>query len=90
MNGGWEAFYAKLIAAGLMNDFVTLLQSDAMTRSRQACQVGQPDDIRRDALADLRFCLSKADEAAKALATAREQANSRAAAGFQEGGVPLA
>ena len=90
MNGGWEAFYAKLIAAGLLNDFVALLQGDAMNRSRQACQVGQPDDIRRDALADVRFCLCKADEAAKALMAKREEANSRDAGGFQKGGHAVA
>ena len=90
MNGGWDAFFARLIGAGMMNDFIALLQGEAMSRSRQACQMGQPDDVRRDALAEVRFCLSKGDEATKALATAREQANSRADAGFQKGGAPLA
>lgn len=90
MSEGWQRFYSRLIGAGMMDDFITLLNGEAMNRSRQACQVGQPDEIRRDALADVRFCLCRADEAAKALATARERANSRAAAGFQEGGAPLA
>ena len=89
-NSKWTAFYVRLISAGMMDDFIALLKEDAMTRSRLACQVGQSDDIRRDALADVRFCLSKSDEAAEALVAVRERANSRAAAGFQEGGASLA
>jgi hypothetical protein len=90
MNEEWTAFFSRLIAANLMNDFIALMQGDAMRHAKSASQVGTPDDVRRDALADVRFCLSKADYAAKALMEAREKANSQAAGGFQEGGAALA
>lgn len=90
MNDGWGQFFQRLIAANLMGDFVSLMNGDAMRHSRSASQVGVPDEVRRDALADVRFCLSKADMAAKALMEAREKANSQAAGGFQEGGAALA
>lgn len=90
MNGGWQKFYEDLLKAGMLEEFISLMQGEAMTRSRQACQVGQSDEVRRDALADIRFCLCRADEAAKALVAAKEKASSDAAAGFQKGGAPLA
>ena len=90
MTDGWQAFFAKLIRAGLMVDFVDLMNAEALFRTRQAAQVGQQDDIRRDALADVRFCLCKADNAAKALTEAKRQANLDASRGFQEGGDALA
>lgn len=90
MKDAWEMFYDRLIKAGIIENFISLMNSEAMVRSRQASQVGQSDDVRRDALADIRFCLCKADQAEKALAVAKEQANSEAAAGFQKGGASLA
>ena len=90
MNDGWTAFFNRLIAANLMGDFIALMQNDAMRHSRSASQIGTPDEVRRDALADVRFCLSKADNAAKALMEAKENANSQAAGGFQKGGAALA
>ena len=82
----WQKFYAKLIGAGLMKDFEALMKGEAMERSRAACQMGQPDDVRRDALADVRFCLCRADEASKALMEAEAKAKAEASSGFHKGG----
>ena len=90
MNGGWRDFYDALMKAGLLEGFAALLQNEAMLRARMASQVGQPDEVRRDALADVRFCLCRSDEATKALMEAKEKANSRAAGGFQKGGAETA
>lgn len=87
MNDAWQRFYNRLIQAGWMGDFIALMNYEAMMRSRQAAQVGQPDDIRRDALADVRFCLCRADEAAEALKAVKGNANPDAAGGFQKGGT---
>jgi len=48
--------------------------------------MGQPDDVRRDALADVRFCLCRADEASKALMEAEAKAKAEASSGFHKGG----
>lgn len=90
MMDGWQKMYKALYAANLLPDFVQLLAEHAMRVGRIACQVGQADEARRDALAEMRFCLAKADEAAKALMATRENANSQGAGGFQEGGPALA
>lgn len=90
MMDAWQRLYEMLAAAGRLPDFVQLMGEHAMRVGRIACQVGQTDDARRDALAEMRFCLAKADEAAKALTATREQANSRDAGGFQKGGHAVA
>lgn len=90
MMEGWQKLYEALYAANILPDFVQLLGEHAMRVGRIACQVGQTDDARRDALAEMRFCLAKADEAAKALTATREEANSRDAGGFQKGCHALA
>ena len=87
MNGGWDRFFQRLIAANLMGDFIALMQDEAMRHAKSASQVGAPEDVRRDALADVRFCLSRADYAAKALMEEREKANSLSSGGFQKGGA---
>lgn len=90
MNDAWMQFFRRLIAAGLMKDFIILMQDDAMRHAKSASRVGTSDDERRDALADIRFCLSRADYAAKALMEEREKAKSQTSGGFQEGGaVPV-
>ena len=86
----WQSLYEMLDKANLLDKFVLMLGEQAMRVGRIACQVGQSDEARRDALAEMRFCLSKADDAAKALMAMREKANSQAAGGFQEGGAALA
>lgn len=90
MIDGWQRLYETLSAAGLLTGFVQLLGEHAMRVGRIACQVGQSDEARRDALAEMRFCLSRADEAAKALMAKAGNANPAAAGGFQEGGAALA
>lgn len=90
MNQEWLIFYKWLERVGKLKEFIALLNADAMLHSRQAAQIGQPDDLRRDALADVRFCLSKVDEATKALMEAQGNANPTAAGGFQEGGPAIA
>lgn len=90
MMDAWQRLYEMLAAAGRLPDFVQLMGEHAMRVGRIACQVGQNDDARRDALAEMRFCLAKADEAAKALMARREQANSQDVGGFQKGGPALA
>ena len=86
----WTGFFDMLYKAGRLEDAIRFFGEQAIRVGRIACQVGQTDEARRDALAEMRFCLSKADDAAKALMAKREQANSRDAGGFQEGGAPLA
>ena len=90
MSESWKKLYEMLASARLLPDFVQLMGEQAMRVGRIACQVGQTDDARRDALAEMRFCLSRADEAAKALMAKRAEANRPAAGGFQEGGPALA
>lgn len=90
MMDAWQRLYEMLAAAGRLPEFVQLLGEQAMRVGRIACQVGQDDETKRDALSEMRFCLSKADEAAKALMAKREEANSRDAGGFQKGGPTLA
>lgn len=86
----WQQLYAMLERAGRLENFAALMREQAMIVARIACQVGQTDEARRDALAEMRFCLSKADESAMALKTAKGRANPDAAGGFQKGGAPLA
>jgi len=90
MMDAWQRLYEMLAAAGRLPDFVQLMGEHAMRVGRIACQVGQTDDARRDALAEMRFCLSRADEAAKALMAKRAEANRPDAGGFQKGGPALA
>ena len=86
----WQELYGLLGNAGRLDDFVKLMAEQAMRVGRIACQVGQSEEARRDALSEMRFCLARADEAAEALKAQREKANSRNAGGFQEGGSALA
>ena len=90
MTDSWQKLYETLASARLLADFVQLLGEQAMRVGRIACQVGQDDETKRDALSEMRFCLSKADEAAKALMAKVEKANSSDVGGFQKGGPALA
>lgn len=89
MNDQWQTLYTLLEKSSRLEDFIGLMQGQAMRVGRIACQVGQTEEARRDALSEMRFCLSRADEAAKALTVMREKANSRVAEGFQKGGAAL-
>lgn len=90
MNDIWKEFFKMLYDAGKLDKFAALMGEQAMLVGRMACQVGQDARVRDDALSEMRFCLSKSDEAQKALMAMREKASSRNAGGFQEGGPSLA
>ena len=90
MNDVWMEIFKMFFDAGKLDRLAALLHEQALLDGRMACQIGQDPKVRDDALADMRFCLSKSDEAQKALMAMREKASSRAAGGFQEGGPALA
>lgn len=85
MSESWEWLYRLLISAGKLEKYIEQCRSEALTRARMASQIGQPAEIVEDSRADIRFCLCRADEAARALTAARERANSSGAGGFPEG-----
>lgn len=90
MNDGWTRIFKMLYKTNQLEAFIGVLREQALFSGGVAAQVGQSSEARNDALADIRFCLSKSNEAQKALMAMREEANFRDAGGFQEGGSALA
>ena len=86
MNDGWSKIFTMLYKTNQLEAFVAVLREQALFSGGVAAQVGQSQEARNDALADIRFCLSKSNEAYKALTEMREEANSRDAQGFPKGG----
>lgn len=86
----WMEVFKLFHDAGKLDKFAALMQEQAMLVGRMACQIGQDPKVREDALSEMRFCLSKSDEALKALTAMREKASSRDAGGFPKGGPALA
>ena len=86
MSDGWMKLYTMLDKAGCLRDFSALLKEHSLYVAHRLCTIGEPDDVRRDVIAEMRFCLGKSDEAGRALAALRGQANPQDAGGFPEGG----